>query len=102
MAPRVFLTQPIPENALARLREVAEVELNPDSTHIITKPELIAALGRSDYLVCLLHDRVDAEVINANPNLKLIASMAITPAGVDVAAATARRIPVTNDFAARY
>ena len=96
MAPRVFLTQPIPENALARLREVAEVELNPDSTHIITKPELIAALGRNDYLVCLLHDRVDAEVINANPNLKLIASMAITPAGVDVAAATARRIPVTN------
>ena len=95
MAPRVFLTQPIPENALARLREVAEVELNPDSTHIITKPELIAALGRNDYLVCLLHDRVDAEVINANPNLKLIASMAITPAGVDVAAATARRIPVT-------
>ena len=95
MAPRVFLTQPIPENALARLREVAEVELNPDSTHIITKPELIAALGRNDYLVCLLHDRVDAEVINANPNLRLIASMAITPAGVDVAAATARRIPVT-------
>ena len=95
MAPRVFLTQPIPENALARLREVAEVELNPDSTHIITKPELIAALGRNDYLVCLLHDRVDAEVINASPNLRLIASMAITPAGVDVAAATARRIPVT-------
>ena len=95
MAPRVFLTQPIPENALARLREVAEVELNPDSTHIITKPELIAALGRNDYLVCLLHDRVDAEVINANPNLRLIASMAITPAGVDVTAATARRIPVT-------
>ena len=84
-----------PAKALARLREVAEVELNPDSTHIITKPELIAALGRNDYLVCLLHDRVDAEVINASPNLRLIASMAITPAGVDVAAATARRIPVT-------
>ena len=96
MAPRVFLTQPIPENALARLREVAEVELNPDSTHIITKPELIAALKRNDYLVCMLHDRVDAEVINASPNLKLIASMAITPAGVDVAAANARRIPVTT------
>ncbi len=96
MAPRIFLTQPIPENALARLREVAEVELNPDSTHIITKPELIAALRRNDYLVCMLHDRVDAEVINANPNLKLIASMAITPSGVDVAAANARRIPVTN------
>ena len=96
MAPRIFLTQPIPESALARLREVAEVELNPDSTHIITKPELIAALRRNDYLICLLHDRVDAEAIDASPNLRLIASMAITPAGVDVAAATARRIPVTS------
>jgi glyoxylate reductase len=96
MPPKVFVTQPIPEQALSRLHEVAEVELNPDSTHIITKPELIAALERNEYLVCLLHDRVDAEVINASRNLKLIASMAITPAGVDVAAATARRIPVTT------
>ncbi len=96
MAAKVFVTQPIPERALFRLREAAVVELNPDSTRIITKTELIAALGRNDHLVCLLHDRVDSEVIGANPGLKLIASMAITPAGVDVAAATARRIPVTN------
>jgi glyoxylate reductase len=96
MRPKIFVTQPIPEKALARLREVAEVELNPDPLHIITKPELIAALARNDYLFCLLHDTVDGEVINASPNLKLIASMAIIPAGIDVAAATARRIPVTT------
>jgi glyoxylate reductase len=97
MPPKIFVTQPIPEKALARLREFASVELNPDATHIITKPELIAALKRNDYLICLLHDRVDAEVIDASPNLKLIASMATTPAGIDVAAATARRIPVTRN-----
>ena len=96
MLTKVFVTQPIPEKALARLRKAAEVELNPDSTHIVTKAELISAMRRNDYLICLLHDRVDAEAIDANPNLKLIASMAITPAGVDIAAATARGIPVTN------
>src|ERR671919_2293168 len=96
MTAKIFITQPIPEKALVRLRDAGDVELNPDSTHIITKPELIAALRRNDYLFCLLHDRVDAEVIDANPNLKVIASMAITPSGVDVAAATARRIPVTT------
>ena len=74
---------------------MGSVEINPDSTHIITKPELIGALKRNDYLVWMVHDRVDAEPINASPNLKLIASMAITPSGVDVAAANARRIPVT-------
>ena len=96
MAAKVFVTQPIPEKALARLREVAEVELNPDSTHMITKSELIAGLKRNNYLVCLLHDRVDAETIDASSYLKLIASMAITPAAVDIAAASARGIPVTN------
>jgi glyoxylate reductase len=95
MRPNIFVTQPIPGKALARLREVGSVEINSDSTHIITKPEVIDALKRNDYLFCFLHDRVDAEVIDSNPNLKLIASMAITPAGIDVAAATARRIPVT-------
>ena len=96
MAPRVFVTQPIPEGALARLLEVAEVELNPDPLHIIAKPELITALNQNQYLFCLLHDRVDAEVINASPDLRVIASMAIVPAGIDVAAATVRRIPVTT------
>lgn len=96
MRPAIFVTQPIAEGALARLREVGEVELNPDPLHIITKPELMAALRMAEYLVCLLHDTIDAEVIAASPRLKLIASMAIVPAGVDVAAATARRIPVTT------
>jgi glyoxylate reductase len=96
MRPNVFVTQPIPEKALARLREVGSVEIHSDATHIIPKPALIEAIKRNDYLFCLLHDIVDAEVINSNPNLKLIASMAVTPAGVDLAAATARRIPVTR------
>jgi len=38
---------------------------------------------------------VDADVITANPNLRMVASMKINPADIDVAAATAKRIPVT-------
>ena len=95
-SPRIFVTQPIPEKALASLREAAEIELNPDPLHIVTKPELLEALKTNEFLFCLLHDRVDAEVIDSSPHLKLIASMAIVPAGVDVKAATARRIPVTT------
>jgi glyoxylate reductase len=94
--PAIFLTQPIAERALARLRAVGEVALNPDPRHIITKPELMAAVRRTEYLVCLLHDTIDADVIGAAPVLKLIASMAIVPAGVDVEAASVRRIPVTT------
>ncbi|HET8999445.1 MAG TPA: NAD(P)-dependent oxidoreductase [bacterium] len=92
---RVYLTQPIAEGALARLREAAEVTMNDDPLHMVTREELVAGLRRSDVLFCLLHDRVDGSVLEAVPELRLIASMAIHPANVDVPAATARGIPVT-------
>jgi glyoxylate reductase len=93
--PRIFITQPIARSALERLRGVADVDLNPDTAHIMTRDELCAAARAHDILFCLLHDRIDAEVIAANAKLRAIASMKITPSDVDVAAATARRIPVT-------
>jgi len=95
MRPRIFITQPVAASAIERLRAVADVELNPDSLHIITKSELLEKVPRLDILFCLLHDRVDRDVIAAGARLRAIASMKITPSDIDVAAATARRIPVT-------
>jgi glyoxylate reductase len=95
MRPRIFITQPVAASAIERLRAVADVELNPDSLHIITKSELIEKVPSLDILFCLLHDRVDRDVIAAGARLRAIASMKITPSDIDVAAATARRIPVT-------
>jgi glyoxylate reductase len=93
--PRIFITQPVAQSAIARLRGVAAVDFNPDSAHIPSKDEMLGAVRQHDILFCLLQDRVDAEVIAANPGLRMIASMKITPSDIDVAAATARRIPVT-------
>jgi glyoxylate reductase len=95
MPPRVFITQPVAPSAVERLRAVAEVTLNPEPMHIPTKEELIAAVRGADVLFCLIHDRVDRDVVAANPRLRMIATMTITPADVDVAEATTRRIPVT-------
>jgi len=92
---RIFVTQPIFEGAIARLRALADVTANPDGRQIISKDNLIAGVRNCDILFSLLHDRVDDEVIAANPRLIAIASMAITPDNIDVGAATARRIPVT-------
>src|SRR5512139_2204591 len=95
MKPRVFITQPIAESALERLRAAVEVRLNPDPLHIPARAELCAAVRDSDILFCLLHDEVDRDVIAANPNLRAIVSMAVTPANIDVAEATRRGVPVT-------
>jgi glyoxylate reductase len=95
MRPRILVTQPVAESALARLRAVADVKVNPVSVRVMPKKALIAALRKHDLLFSLLHDVVDRAVIAANPKLRAIASMSITPDNIDVATATARRIPVT-------
>src|SRR6478735_12575977 len=94
--PRVFVTQPIAESALARLRAVADVEVNPDSSRVLAKDKLIEAVKRCDILLSLLHDTVDRDVLAANPKLKAVSSMNITQDRIDLTEATARGIPVTN------
>jgi len=93
--PRVFVTQPIAKSALDRLRKVASVTVNPDSSRIIAKRKLIAAVKKCDILFPRLHDRIDADVVAANPKLRAICSMTITPDNTDVAGATERGIIVT-------
>jgi glyoxylate reductase len=93
--PRIFVTQPVAKSAIARLREVATVTVNPDASRIIARRALIAAVRRCDILFCLLHDQIDAGVIVANADLRLVAAQSITPSNIDVDAATARNIPVT-------
>jgi glyoxylate reductase len=93
--PRIFVTQPIAESALKRLRAVASVKVFPDDSRIIPKTTLVAAVKKADILFCLLHDRIDRAVIAANPKLRHVAAQSISPSNIDVVEATKRRIPVT-------
>src|SRR5262249_34571427 len=95
MRPRIFITQPVARSAIERLRQVASVKVNPDSSRIIPKKTLVAAVRKSDILFSLLHDRIDRDVIAANPKLRAVASQSITPDNIDVTEATRRKIPVT-------
>ena len=92
--PSVFITQPLEASALERLRQVMDVKLNLDSSRSIVKEELIRGVDEKDYLFCRLGDIVDADVIQAGQNLKLIATMALTPGQIDVQAATRRKIAI--------
>jgi glyoxylate reductase len=95
MRPRIFVTQPVAKSALDRLRKMASLKIFPDASRIIPHRALIAAVRKCDILFCLLHDRIDRAVIEANPKLRMVAAQSISPSNIDVAAATALRIPVT-------
>jgi glyoxylate reductase len=93
--PRIFVTQPVAASAARRLEALGDVTWRGSAPSGITRAELLAGVREAAVLVCLINDVVDAEVLAAGPGLRLIASMAIIPASIDVAEATRRRVAVT-------
>ena len=94
--PKIFITQPVDESALKRLQAVMDVQIHPDASKSILKKDLIEGVRAADYLFCRLGDIVDAEVIAANPDLKLIITMATASANIDIEEATRHKIPVAG------
>jgi glyoxylate reductase len=92
---RCFVTRELPGPALGRLREIHEVDVWPDR---LPPPyeELRRRVAGSEGLLSLLTDRVDAELIESSPALRAISNYAVGYDNVDIAAATARGIPVGN------
>jgi glyoxylate reductase len=93
--PRIFVTQPIADSALKRLKALGSVKVFADDSRIIPHATLVAAAKKADILFCLLHDKIDRAIVAANPKLRHIAAQSITPSNVDVVEATKRGIPVT-------
>jgi glyoxylate reductase len=94
--PKIFITQPVEASALKRLQAVMDVHVHPDASQSILKQDLIKGIASCEYLFCRLGDIVDADVVAAGSNLKLIVTMATSSAQIDVKEATRRKIPVAG------
>jgi glyoxylate reductase len=93
--PRVFVTRQLPGDALGRLAATAEVDVWADGLPP-AREALLERAAHADALVCLLTDTIDATVLDAAPDLRVISNVAVGYDNIDVATATARRIPVGN------
>jgi glyoxylate reductase len=92
--PRVFVARAITGTALQRL-EAAGHEVDVWPGNLPPHPtELREALATADGLLSMLTERVDAQVLDAAPRLKVIANYAVGFDNVDLAAATERGIAV--------
>ncbi|GFN22317.1 2-hydroxyacid dehydrogenase [Thermanaeromonas sp. C210] len=92
---KVYVTRPVPQPAIDLLAERCEVEVNPED-RVLSKGELIEKIKGRDGVFCLLTDKIDAEVMDAAPGVKVFANMAVGYDNIDIPAATARGILVTN------
>ncbi len=92
---KVFVTRELPAAALDRLARHCELDvwdgfLPPEYDIMLKKAHSLSGL------LCLLTDRVDARLLAAAPDLKVVSNMAVGYDNIDVAAASARGIPVGN------
>ena len=93
--PRVLLTRLLPSAATVLLEKYVVLEINTEN-RVMTKKEVLKKIGDKDGLICLLTDTIDAGIIEAGENLKIIANYAVGYDNIDVIEATKRKIPVTN------
>ncbi len=94
--PRVYVTRRIPEAALDLLRAVADVAVWDSEDQPVPRDVLLREVAQADGLLSLLTDRIDAEVMDAAPRLRVVANFAVGYDNIDVPAATRRKIVVTN------
>jgi glyoxylate reductase len=94
--PKVVVTRKLPSPVEARMSELFDAVLNADDRPM-TASELAAALREADVLVPTITDRIDAQLLAAaGEQFKLIANFGAGVDNIDVAAAHARGVVVTN------
>jgi glyoxylate reductase len=93
--PAILITRALPEAAIHTARTRADVDLHTGERPL-TRPDLVARLSGKQGLVCLITDTIDADLLEACPDLRVVANVAVGYNNVDVAAATRRGVVVTN------
>ncbi|HUB65005.1 MAG TPA: D-glycerate dehydrogenase [Methylocella sp.] len=94
--PLVVVTRKLPDVVETRMGELFETELNLDDKPM-PRSALAEALRTADVLVPTVTDRIDAELVEqAGPQLKLIANFGNGVDNIDVSAALAKGMTVTN------
>ncbi len=93
--PAVLVTTRLPASVMARLEAACAVDVwrGPDA---MPRPELLRRVAGRSGLVCVLTDRIDAEVLDAGRDLRVVANVAVGFDNLDRAAARSRGVILTN------
>jgi len=91
----VFVTRTLPSAVIAKLESVGNVEVYAGDG-VITRDELHQAVVGKHGLVTMVTEQVDGALLDAGADLKVVANVAVGYNNIDVPAARARGVIVTN------
>src|SRR5262245_8828742 len=83
MKPRVFISRMIPQEGLDIVVATCDAEVNSDDRQL-SEAELIEKVTGKDGLLCLLTDDINAAILGASPQLKVVANVAVGYDNIDV------------------
>jgi glyoxylate reductase len=95
MPPSILVTRRLPSSVIEKLQAAADVDLY-SAEGGIPAAELRARVADKNALMCLLTDTIDRSVIDAGPELKIVANVAVGYNNIDVDYAKSRGVIVTN------
>jgi glyoxylate reductase len=93
--PRILVTRQLPAAALDLVHQACEVQLDPDDQQL-TPSALRRAAADKVGILCVVTDRIDAQLLAQAPQLKVVSNVAVGYDNVDVQAATRHGVVVTN------
>jgi glyoxylate reductase len=96
MKPKIFVTRAMPDEVLSIMQAECEVALWPHDEPAVPRDVLLHEARDAHGIFALITERIDAEVMDAAPQLKVISNMAVGYDNIAVNEATSRKIPVGN------
>src|SRR3989304_2306039 len=94
--PKIYVCRPLPEKALALLRGRTEMRLWEQNEVPPPREVLLREVADIDGLLSLLTDRVDGELLDRAPRLRVVSNYAVGFDNIDVPAATQRGVAATH------
>ena len=93
--PKILVARAIFPDILARLEQVADVQSNQED-HLWNAEDLKAAMANKDAAIVTGGERVDADILKASPQLKIVSNIAVGYNNFDMAAFSAANVMATN------
>ncbi len=91
----VLVTGRLPDSILALIEKDHPVDINTQDKPM-DRERLLNSVADKDGLLCMITDQIDERLLSCAPNLKIIANYGVGFNNIDIDAATARKIPVSN------
>ncbi len=93
--PIIFSTRVLPEPVMDRLKAAFDLRCNPADLPL-SKVQIMEGIQAAEGMISMLSDTIDREVLEAGRSLKIVANYAVGYNNIDLEAAKARQIAVTN------